>query len=245
MQNELEVIKNALHAAGKQNPTNAQSFFKTGKGEYAEHDHFINVSVINIRSLAKQFKTLSIDLLSKLIQSPFNEERLLALFIMVMQYKKADVIAQKCLYDFYFDNIAYINNWNLVDSSAHVIIGAHLQNKDKTILTELAFSNYWWHRRIAIVATWHFIKQRNLDYTFHIATLLLHDTHDLIHKAVGWMLRECGKKNEPQLIQFLDAHVSSMPRVMIRYAIEKLNSEVQKRYSFKELKKHSLRDYAS
>src|SRR4051812_1717415 len=140
MQSELEIIKNALHTAAKQNPVNVQSFFKTGKGEYAEHDQFINVSVINVRLLAKQFKTLSIDLLSKLIRSPFNEERLLALFIIVMQYKKADVIGQKSLYDFYLGNIAYINNWNLVDSSAHVVIGAYLQNKDKTILSELALS---------------------------------------------------------------------------------------------------------
>ncbi|HTM06345.1 MAG TPA: DNA alkylation repair protein [Patescibacteria group bacterium] len=234
MQNELIIIRNLLCSTVEKNFTNTKLFFKTSKGQYAEHDQFIGVSVIHIRSLAKQFKGLSLDLLSTLIQSAFNEERLLALFILILQYKKADTTEQKRLYDFYLHNIAYINNWNLVDSSAHLIVGAYVQNKDKSILSTLAQSPYWWHRRIAIVATWYFTKQGDTDHTFYIATLLLYDTHDLIHKAVGWMLRESGKKNKAQLIQFLDVHALYMPRTMVRYATEKFDQSLKQKYFLKK-----------
>jgi len=205
-------------------------FFKTGKGHYAEHDIFIGVSVPALRTLAKEFYNLSLPDLQELIASAINEERLLALIILVNQYQKADAHTKDELYDFYMRNMQHVNNWNLVDSSAHLIIGAHLYKADKEMLIDLAHSQNMWERRIAIVATWYFIRKNELNWTFKIATLLLNDTHDLIHKAVGWMLREAGKHDQALLIEFLNQHATTMPRTMLRYAIEKFPEEQRKNY---------------
>ena len=147
-----------------------------------------------------------------------------------MQYQKAAIEAKKELYQFYLKNLKQVNNWNLVDSSAHLIIGAHLFNQDKAILLTLAKSEILWYRRIAIIATWYFIKNNDLKWTFKISTMLLNDQHDLIHKAVGWMLREAGKKDQNQLIKFLNQHASQMPRTMLRYSIEKFPDDQRKSY---------------
>lgn len=205
-------------------------FFKTGPGDYAEHDKFKGISVPILRKLAKQHYDLSPTELQTLIKSQFNEERLLALFILVKQYQLADNNTCEDLYSFYISNIKYVNNWNLVDASAHLIVGAHLVKKNKKFLLELAKSDIIWERRIAIVATWHFIRNNELNWTFKLAKLLIKDKHDLIHKAVGWMLREAGKRDQSQLIEFLDLHHTKMPRTMLRYAIEKFPEPQRKEY---------------
>ncbi|WP_233418854.1 DNA alkylation repair protein [Rickettsia tamurae] len=176
--------------------------------------------------MAKSYYNLDVGDLSRLITSEFNEERFLVLAILIMQYQKAQ--DKEFFYNFYLNNIKHVNNWNLVDASAHHIIGAYLWDKEKDYLFTLTKSEILWERRIAIVATWYFIKNNELDTTFEIAKLLLNDKHDLMHKAIGWMLREAGKKDEKQLIDFLERYILQMPRTMLRYAIEKFPEEVRK-----------------
>ncbi|WP_342447532.1 DNA alkylation repair protein [Rickettsia fournieri] len=191
----------------------------------------MGVTVPTLRTIAKSYYNLDMEDLSQLITSEFNEERFLALAILIMQYQTAQ--DKEFLYNFYLNNIKHVNNWNLVDASAHHIIGAYLWNKKKDYLFTLTKSEILWERRIAIVATWYFIKNNTLDTTFEIAKLLLNDKHDLMHKAVGWMLREAGKKDEKQLIDFLDCYTLQMPRTAVRYAIERLPQEVYKKYLLK------------
>jgi len=157
----------------------------------------------------------------KLLASPWHEERLTALFILVRRYQKGSPSEQENIYRAYLDNTKHINNWDLVDSSAHLIVGAHLFNKDRPILRELAASDLLWERRIAMIATFHFIRDGQFDDTLELAHQLLHDSHDLIHKAVGWMLREVGNRNRELETMFLDSHYQEMPRTMLRYAIER------------------------
>ena len=205
-------------------------FFKTGPGDYAEHDQFLGVPVPQLRKLAKSYDLLSMDEVVDLLQSPINEERLLALFILVERYQHGDDVAQDLIYRLYQTHIKQVNNWNLVDSSAHLIVGAHLYQRDKTPLLVLANSDVLWERRIAMVATWYFIRQNNFDWTVKLSKLLLKDTHDLIHKAVGWMLREIGKRDEAVLVQFLDQYADKMPRTTLRYAIERFPLEGRRGY---------------
>jgi len=211
-------------------PERSAIFFKTGKGEYAQYDQFLGVTVPHIRKVAKIFADIDLNQIEQLLSSKINEERLLALFIITGKYKKADPDEQEKIYQFYLKNLQYINNWNLVDASAHLIIGAHLLDKDRGLLFDLAQSKIMWERRIAIVATWYFIRQNDLKATFEIAKTLLEDEHDLIHKAAGWMLREAGKKDLSSLLRFLDEHKHKMPRTMLRYAIERLNEEQRREY---------------
>lgn len=208
-------------------PTEKHSmFFKTAPGDYAHHDRFLGVTAPTLRKIAKNLSDLDQKTLSKLITSPFNEERLLTLFILISRYPKEP---QAC-YDFYLSNLKYVNNWNLVDASAHLIIGNYLFDKDRSLLFTLVRSNDLWERRIAIVATWYFIRKSDLAATFKLAEILLTDKHDLIHKASGWMLREAGKKDETALIKFLNQHSKQMPRTMLRYAIEKLTKKQRNHY---------------
>lgn len=227
---KLSEIKQCLNKLSEESNTNNAIFFKTNSGEYAEHDQFIGVSVPDLRKLAKEFSNLPLSDVAKLIKSRINEERLLALIILVTQYQKSDKDAREKRFQFYLDHLQHVNNWNLVDSSAHLIIGIHLLNGDKKLLSSLAKSTIMWERRIAIVSTWYFIRKDQLEWTFKIALLLLKDEHDLIHKAVGWMLREAGKKDEVLLIEFLNDHANKMPRTMLRYAIEKLTTTKRKHY---------------
>jgi 3-methyladenine DNA glycosylase AlkD len=228
--NDLSHIQLLLQQSACASGEGAARFFKTGEGHYAAHDRFMGVSVPVLRKIAKDFHHLSLSDLQSLMESPFNEMRLLALCIMVNQYQKADDAAQEMLYQFYMRNLLHVNNWNLVDASAHLILGAHLAKSDPSPLFALAVSDTMWERRVAIVATWHFIRQNELAHTFQVAEILLCDSHDLIHKATGWMLREAGKRSQPQLIQFLDSHGSTMPRTMLRYAIEKFPEAQRKDY---------------
>lgn len=183
-----------------------------------------------MRKIARHYCTLSREDLNQLITSRINEERVLALFILVDQYQRADEKVKKELYEYYLYHLKHVNNWNLVDASAHLIMGAHLLDTDKSILIELAQSHNLWERRIAIVATWYFIRNGQLEWTVKLAQLLLNDKHDLIHKAVGWMLREAGKKNQQILIDFLNKNAHQMPRTMLRYAIEKFSPPERQTY---------------
>jgi 3-methyladenine DNA glycosylase AlkD len=210
-------------------------FFKTGKGEYGEGDVFIGVTVPNQRKVAKQFKGLDLAEVKKLLDSKVHEHRLTALLILTYKYEKGDEALRRSIYDFYMRNLARVNNWDLVDSIAHKIVGDYLLGKPvmRKVLYNLARSKDLWERRVAMISTWWFIKYDQFDDVVKLAEILLKDEHDLMHKAVGWMLREMGKKDEDRLRKFLDKHAGEMPRTMLRYAIEKLDEDVRKVYMAK------------
>jgi 3-methyladenine DNA glycosylase AlkD len=216
----MHSIRQALFQHQTWDPERAKRFFKTAPGSYGEHDRFIGVSVPVLRKLASVFTEVPKAVLSKSLSSPFNEERFLALLILQKQYEKGNSITRDKVYHFYKDHLAWVNNWNLVDLSAPSILGAYVWDKDRFILDRLSHSERLWDRRIAMVATLYFIRKNDLEWTFKIALSLQKDTHDLIHKAVGWMLREAGKRNQEVLTQFLLQHASHMPKTMLRYATE-------------------------
>jgi 3-methyladenine DNA glycosylase AlkD len=196
-------------------------FFKTGKGDYAEGDVFIGVTVPQVRSVAKRFQDLPLKDVGVLLQSPLHEVRLASLFLLVDRFKRSDDAGQKQVVDLYLKNLKFVNNWDLVDSSADKIFGAWLEKRDRSVLDRFARSKNLWERRMAIVSTFYFIRLNDFVDTFRIADLLLSDRHDLIHKAVGWMLREAGKRDRTALEKFLRSRYKRMPRTMLRYAIEK------------------------
>lgn len=216
------------------NPAKAKvlaGFFKTGKGQYAEGDKFLGIMVPQIRVLVKKYADLEISKISEFLHSEFHEEKLFALLILVLQFQKGDTKKQKEIYDLYLKNTKYINNWDLVDLTADKIVGAWLENKSHAILFKLAQSKSLWERRIAILATFHFIKNGKSELTLQIAEKLLGDQHDLIHKAVGWMLREVGKRcSQKEEEKFLQKHAAKMPRTMLRYAIERFDEDKRKYY---------------
>lgn len=226
----LAKLKSELLQKKSITPEHAAYFFKTQEGEYAHHDQFLGIRVPDIRKLAKQYTHISDEIVLELMYSPFNEERLLSLIILCEQYKKGSTETKEAIFQLYLSHITQVNNWNLVDASAHHIIGAHLYDKDRSLLKELAQSPNLWKRRIAIVATWFFIRKNDLTWTFMLAELLRNDTHDLMHKAVGWMLREAGKRDESKLTQFLDKHATHVPRTLLRYALEKLPPDTRRFY---------------
>lgn len=199
-----------------------QRFFKTGKGEYAEGDRFLGIRVPHLRKLSRQYHSLPMVDVTKLLHSPWHEERLLALFIMVLQFNKGMEEPRRAIYQLYLANTASINNWDLVDCSAPHIVGGWLAARSRKPLYKLARSQSLWERRIAMLACFYFIRQGELDDAIKIAEILVEDEHDLIHKAVGWMLREIGKQDEGHMLAFIQSHYQQMPRVMLRYAIEKL-----------------------
>lgn len=207
-----------------------QRFFKTGPGEYAEGDKFMGVRMPATRRVARDFEDLPMAAVLDLLKSPVHEERLLALIILVNRYRKAAPVEQAGIYRNYLSHTGYINNWDLVDTSAEHIVGAYLLSRSRKPLYRLARSSSVWERRIAMISTFHFIKQGDFGETLNIATMLLGDTHDLIHKATGWMLREVGKRDLSCEESFLNQHGRNMPRTMLRYAIEKFPP--QKRCSF-------------
>jgi len=196
-------------------------FFKTGPGEYGDGDRFIGVRVPELRRLSRQYRTLDRQSIVKLLQSKVHEERHLALFILVLQFKRGNDRQRRSIYDLYLANLSFINNWDLVDCSAEHIIGGWLETRKKTRLDKLARSADLWPRRVAMLATFHYIKQNDYKDALRIARQLLNDDHDLIHKAVGWMLREIGKRDNATEEAFLQTHYRNMPRTMLRYAIEK------------------------
>jgi 3-methyladenine DNA glycosylase AlkD len=202
-------------------------FFKTGEGQYGAGDVFIGVRVPATRQVAKQFYAATLDEIEQLLDSPIHEVRLCAVIIMAEEAKRADEPRRKALFDLYLRRTDRINNWDIVDTSCRDVIGGYLQTHPEKlgVLRKLARSSDLWERRIAMVSTWQFIRIGQLDITFEIAAMLLGDKHDLIHKAVGWMLREAGKKDELRLREFLVRHKSAMPRTALRYAIERFSPE--------------------
>ncbi len=196
-------------------------FFKTGKGQYGEGDEFLGINVPKQRIIARKYTDLSLSDVQTLLKNKIHEFRLVALFILVIKYKKASEKEKKEIVDFYLKNTKRVNNWDLVDSSAGYILGEYLGDRDKSILYKLARSENIWEKRIAIIATQGFIRRNQYDDTLKIAEILLNDQHDLIHKAAGWMLREVGNRDLQSELRFLDKHYQKMPRTMLRYAIEK------------------------
>jgi len=207
-----------------------QRFFKTGPGEYGEGDVFVGVKVPELRKLAKEYQEITVKEVKQLLKSAIHEERLLALFILVRIYSKGNETEKKRIYELYLKNTQFKNNWDLVDGSAHHIIGAFLVDKSKEPLYRLAKSKNLWERRISIISTFYFIKHDKHAETLKISEILLTDEQDLIHKAVGWMLREIGKRHMPTEENFLRKHYKRMPRTMLRYAIEKFPEDKRQGY---------------
>ncbi len=212
----------------------ARWFFKTGKGGYSEHDRFIGVKVPNTRLVAKEFLDLPLSQIQILFKSKIHEERLLALVILVLRSKKANPKTLAMLYQFYTKNIQHVNNWDLVDLSAEHVMGRHLFRQPRKhvekILRKLALSSDLWKKRISILTTFHFIREKDFQMTLQMADLLLEDEHDLIHKAVGWMLREVGNRDLKTEENFLRSRYRKMPRTMLRYAIEKFPEAKRQKY---------------
>ncbi|MCB9769075.1 MAG: DNA alkylation repair protein [Candidatus Omnitrophica bacterium] len=207
-----------------------QRFFKTGPGEYAEGDRFLGVRVPVTRKLAKEFKDLSISGCAELLKSEWHEERLLALLILIHHFRDGDEKQKARVYRLYLQNTRYINNWDLIDVTAENIVGAFLFDKDRSPLYELARSPNLWKKRIGILSTFHFIRRDQFEDTLRISEILLRDDHDLIHKAVGWLLREVGKRDQSLEEAFLHEHYTKMPRTMLRYAIERFPEELRLSY---------------
>lgn len=233
METTLQAQKALRNLADSEKAAFFPRFFKAGPGEYAEGDQFLGVTVPNIRTVASQFAGMPLDEITELLHSRWHEERLLALIILVAKYKRANTGKKGEIYELYITNTAFINNWDLVDTSAEYIVGPQLEDSPYKlrVLQKLASSKLLWDRRIAMLATFHYIKQGRADEALVIAEDLLHDKHDLIQKAVGWMLREIGKRvDQSLLLAFLDDHAATMPRTSLRYAIEHLSSETRQHY---------------
>lgn len=226
----LNVVHSLREIATPEIAEHSQQFFKTGKGEYGEGDQFLGIRVPNIRKVARQFKQLSLTETEKLLHSKYHEERLCALIIMTNRAKKADPEEQQQLYELYLKNMKYINNWDLVDTSAEHVVGRYLIENDRSVLYTLAQSGNLWERRIAIMSTFHFIKNDEFADTLAIEEILLSDEHDLIHKASGWMLREVGNRDIDVEEKFLNKYIQQMPRTMLRYAIEKFPEDKRQEY---------------
>tara|TARA_Y100000310_G_scaffold344506_1_gene457629 strand:+ start:4522 stop:5214 length:693 start_codon:yes stop_codon:yes gene_type:complete len=207
-----------------------QRFFKTGPDQYGEGDIFLGITVPDQRKVAKKYKDLPLNQTEELLQSKIHEHRLTALLILIQKYKEN----REEIVNLYLKNTKRINNWDLVDLSAHKILGDYLLNKEKTILYRLAKSNNLWERRIAIIATASFINNNQFQDTLEISKILLNDKQDLIHKAVGWMLREVGKRDQNLEEEFLKQHHKQMPRTMLRYSIERFSEEKRKFYMKKD-----------
>lgn len=231
MVSEQKKIEKELHAlADEKIAAHSSRFFKTGPGQYGEGDRFLGIRVPLLRKIARQYRNLDLSSAETLLHSPFHEVRLTALLILVERYKRGDADVRDEVYKLYLKNNRYINNWDLVDVSAPHIVGHYLEHRDRAILSRLAVSENFWERRIAILATFHFIRNDSFAETLRLAEILCCDEHDLLHKAVGWMLREVGKRDLDLLITFLDKHYHQMPRTMLRYAIERFPEELRQAY---------------
>ena len=225
----LSVLRKELkNKAEKKKAKILQRFFKTGPGEYGEGDVFLGVVVPEIRKIVKEYGSLKLKDVAKLLRSKIHEERLTALLIMVNKFQAGE--GRENIYRLYLKTTKYINNWDLVDLSADKIVGDYLLNKPKSILYKLAKSKNVWERRIAIMSTFNFIKNNKFEETLKIAKTLLNDEHDLIHKAVGWMLREIGKRDLKTEEKFIKKYCKKMPRTMLRYAVERLPVKKRKQY---------------
>jgi 3-methyladenine DNA glycosylase AlkD len=231
----LDQIRSELLALGDQERAKKLAgFFKTGKGQYGEGDVFLGIPVPEQRKVAKRYIGLSLDELLELLRSKIHELRLTALLILVLKYSKANDSEKEMIYNFYLKNTKFVNNWDLVDLTAPKIVGDYLVYRERAILLELVNSVSLWERRIAVLATFCFIKNNDFNDAFSISRVLIKDEHDLIHKAVGWMLREIGKRDQKALEEFLMKYYKQMPRTMLRYAIEKFDAKKRKYYLSKQ-----------
>lgn len=226
----LAITSELERLADERDALHLQRFFKTGPGQYGEGDRFRGIRVPALRQLVRTHANASLANVLSLLRSLYHEDRLLALLILVRQYERGDPGAQKSIYDLYLDNTRYINNWDLVDLSAGAIVGGHLSQRSRAPLRKLTQSKSLWERRIAVLATFHFIKHGEFDETLSLAEMLLEDREDLIHKAVGWMLREVGNRDGAAERAFLARHYRAMPRTMLRYAIEKFPEDERVSY---------------
>jgi 3-methyladenine DNA glycosylase AlkD len=225
-----KISKRLRQLGSKQQAAISRKFFKTGPGDYGEGDIFIGVRVPVLRKLVKDYVDLPVEEINTLLRSSIHEERLLALLLMVRQAAGGNDALSKSIYTLYLRSTRFVNNWDLVDTSAEHIVGAYLSDKSRSVLYRLAESDNLWERRIAIMSTFHYVKRHDFSDTLKISEMLLSDRHDLIHKAVGWMLRETGKRDLKTEENFLKAHYHKMPRTMLRYAIEKFPESKRQRY---------------
>lgn len=222
----IQAAHEALLARAQTGKTEVLSrFFKTGKGQYGEGDQFLGVTVPMVRQVVRQFASLPLTACEELLNSPYNEARLLALLILVKQYSKGGESNREAIYQSYLAHRNRVNNWNLVDSSAPYILGAHLLSRDRQVLYVLARSPVLWDRRIAVLSAFAFIRAGDFEDTLRLTEMLLSDPQDLMHKACGWMLRELGKRDVVVLAAFLRQHQRTMPRTMLRYAIERFSPD--------------------
>lgn len=227
----VKEIKDKLKKLGNnKRAEQSRRYFKTGPGEYGEGDIFVGIRVPELRKLSRAYRDIPLEATEILLNSPIHEERLLALLILVMKYAGSDAGEQKRIYTLYLKNTRLVNNWDLVDASAHYIVGPFLMDKNKRPLYRLAASKSIWDRRIAIMSTFHYIRQNIYSETLKIADTLISDKEDLIHKAVGWMLREIGKRDLQTEEEFLRPRYKAMPRTMLRYAIERFPAAKRQRY---------------
>ncbi len=233
-----QIKRDLLRLSDPEKAKKLSGFFKTGKGQYGEGDIFLGIPVPEQRKVAKKYRDLPLSDIQELLSSKIHEHRLTALIILVSKYEKADDSGKKEIFSFYLKNTENINNWDLVDLSAPKIVGDYLFNKDTSILFKLAKSDNLWERRIAVLSTFTFIRNNDFEDALHISKLLLRDEHDLIHKAVGWMLREIGKRDQETEERFLNKHCMQMPRTMLRYAIEKFDKNKRKFYLAQKLIKN-------
>lgn len=217
-----EIYNSLLERSDEEKKIVLPRFFKTGKGQYGEGDKFLGVTVPNVREVAKKYKTISAEDIETLLHSEWHEMRLCALIILVENSKKN---VSKETFDLYLSQTKYINNWDLVDLSAPAIVGKYLLDKNRDILYKMAESDLLWDNRIAMVSTLTFIRNNDLDDTYNLALKMMNHKHDLMHKAIGWMLREAGKRDEERLYNFVMEHKAQMPRTTLRYAIEKFDKE--------------------
>jgi 3-methyladenine DNA glycosylase AlkD len=225
-----QIKSDLLQLSNPEKAKNLSRYFQTGKGQYGEGDVFLGIPVPEQRRIAKRYLNLPLDDIQELLSSEIHEHRLTALLILVSKYGKADNPGKEEIFSFYLKNTENINNWDLVDLTAPKIVGDYLFNKDTSILFKLAKSKNLWERRIAVLSTFRFIDNNDFEDALSIAKLLLHDKHDLIHKAVGWMLREIGKRDQEIEERFLSKYHMQMPRTMLRYAIEKFEENKRKFY---------------
>jgi 3-methyladenine DNA glycosylase AlkD len=230
-----QIIRDLAQLKDPGRAKNLSWFFKTGKGQYGEGDIFLGIPVPEQRKIAKKYISLSLNDLQELLSSKIHEHRFTALLILVSKYRKAEESLKEKIFYFILKNTENINNWDLVDLSAPRIIGDYLLNRERSILYKLAKSASLWERRVSILSTFKFIDKDDFKDALKISELLLHDEHDLIHKAVGWALREIGKRDQNLEERFLNKHYLYMPRTMLRYAIEKFDEKKRQNY----LNKHT------
>jgi 3-methyladenine DNA glycosylase AlkD len=225
-----EIRRKLQNLGNRETAKTLKRFFKTGPGEYAEGDIFLGIRVPDLRKLAKEYQDIASNEITVLLTSPIHEERLLALLILVRTYSNGDESTKRKIYELYFRHIHFINNWDLIDGSAAHIVGAFLMDKSKEPLYHLAQSKNFWLRRISIISTFYFIKHNEFSETLKIAAMLISDKENLIHKAVGWMLREVGNRDLQAEERFLRNHYQQMPRTMLRYATEKFPEPKRQHY---------------